>query len=203
MHVMQSTEPPPTSVPIDPLRDLGPDHLRRFTRAEYERMAELGFFLPEERVELLRGVVVRVSPQGPLHSDVVDRLNRILQRGLDEQARLRCQGPFAAGDDSEPEPDLAVYPEQDYSREHPTQALLLIEVSDSSLRKDRGIKREIYAEVGVPEYWVVDVQARTVEVYTQPGSAGYGRLVTYDRAQVISPEAFPELAVRLADVLPA
>jgi Uma2 family endonuclease len=203
MHVVQRTEPtlpPPSSLGPDQLRDLQPDGLRPFTRVEYERLAELGFFT-DERVELLRGAVVRMSPQGTPHSSVIMILNELLVLALHGRARVRPQLSFAANDDSQPEPDLMVVPPGDYREQHPSQALLLIEVSDSSLRKDRGIKRDLYAEVGVPEYWVVDVPGRKVEVYTQPGPSGYASLVTHDRQHTIAPAAFPDVRIDLADVL--
>jgi len=103
--------------------------------------------------------------------------------------------------DSEPEPDLMVSPLDDYDTAHPDEAYLLIEVSESSLSKDRGIKRRIYAERGVPEYWIVNLVDRCVEVYTEPQGDGYRTLVTYERGQSIRLARFEDVEVRVSDVM--
>jgi hypothetical protein len=111
-------------VAID-LQDIAPDGIRRLTRAEYDRMIEMGLF-EDERVELLHGVLVTMSPIGAPHASVVDRLNAILVLATHGRALVRVQNPFAASDDSEPEPDLALVPMGDYDDEHPQRALLVI-----------------------------------------------------------------------------
>ena len=177
------------------------ERVRPLKRIEYERLVELGAF-QDERIELLRGVLVAMTPQGPVHADVAAFIADILNDALRGHALIRCHSPFAASDDSEPEPDVAVYPRRRYFRAHPTLALLLVEVADSSLRQDRVLKAEIYAEAGVPEYWVVDVARGVVEVRTEPVAGQYGRLVTIARGESIALAAFPDVAVAGDDFLP-
>ena len=157
------------------LEDIKPATFRRLTRAEYEQMAELGMF-DDEKVELLRGMVVTMSPQGDRHTRTIIFLNRRLVELTNRTLDIRPGTPLAATDDSEPEPDFTITRHDPAAREHPTTALLVIEVSNSSLRRDRKIKREIYAEAKVPEYWIVDVSKDddlTVEVYTKPEGSTY------------------------------
>ena len=123
---------------------------RLLTRSEYVRIAETGIF-DRERVELIRGVVIRMSPIGPPHSDSVDELTEKLVTALVGRARVRIQHPFLAADESEPEPDVAVVPLGDYLTAHPDRAYLVIEVADSSLRKDRYVKAPLYAISNVEE----------------------------------------------------
>jgi Uma2 family endonuclease len=111
------------------------------------------------------------------------------------------QGPFAASEDSEPEPDLAVYPLQSYAHEHPSQALLVIEVADSSLPKDRRIKAPLYAAAGVPEYWIVDVVGRTFEIHSAPDNGRYTRMLRLTPGETIAVAAFPDVTVDVASIL--
>jgi Uma2 family endonuclease len=106
-----------------------------------------------ERVELIRGMVLTMSPIGPAHADPIDVLTRRLVLAMGDRAVVRVQQPFAASDDSEPEPDLALVPPGRYAADHPRQARLVIEVAQSSLTYDRETKAPLYAESGVPEYW--------------------------------------------------
>ena len=150
---------------------------RRFTRKEYHRMAETGILGRRERVELIRGEIVEMSPTGPRHSAFVDNLNRLLARRLPDDAIVRVQGPVALADDTEPQPDLAVLRVRDVPYKDrdawPEDALLVIEVAETSLAYDRSIKRRLYAEAGIAEYWVVDCAAETIEVHRGPGAEGY------------------------------
>jgi Uma2 family endonuclease len=180
---------------------LEPDTLRPISRAEYDRMVALGLF-EDEGVELLHGVLVAVSPQGPAHNEVIDRLNETLVPALLGRARVRIQGSFAASDDSQPEPDVAVFPRENYGTAHPTQALLVVEVSESSLEKDRSIKQELYAAVGVPEYWIVNLEDRVVEVYTQPENGIYTVTGTKGPEDTLSPLAFSDIRIRVGTLFP-
>ena len=177
---------------------------RRFTRKEYHRMAEVGILGEDDRVELIRGEVVEMSPIGPRHSAFVDNLNRLLARRLPDDAIVRVQGPVALTDDTEPQPDLTVlrrravpYKEREARAE---DAVLVIEVAESSLVYDRSTKRRLYAEAGIPEYWVVDCTAETVEVHRGPGPEGYRdvRLVTGEGT--VSLQAFPDVALKTTDI---
>jgi Uma2 family endonuclease len=179
-----------------------PLRIRPLRRAEYDRLVELGMFDDADRIELLRGSLVEMSPQGDVHSDCSGVLMTLLIRVLGDRASVRAHSPFAAGDYSEPEPDVAVYPPRRFGRGHPDRAFLVIEVSDSSLRTDRGLKSEIYAEAGVPEYWIVDLAHDVVEVRTAPADGHYTRTVTYGRAQRIALTAFPDVEPTTDDFLP-
>jgi Uma2 family endonuclease len=173
--------------------------IRPIRRVEYEKMAEVGLF-DGERVELLYGSIVRMSPIGPPHSSTVQKLNRLLLRALDEKAAIRIQSPFAASDESEPEPDLAVVPPGEYADAHPQQAWLTIEVADSSRKKDR-LKATLYAESGVTEYWIVDLVANLIEVHTEIVAGEYARVVPYRKGERISLACFPDVSIAVDDVL--
>jgi Uma2 family endonuclease len=195
MGLLQST------AVVDP-KHFEPERIRPLRRVEYDRLVELGVFDEDEKIELLRGVLVAMSPQGADHGYVIERLTKLFIDALGDRARLRPQAPFAASEISEPEPDLAVYPPAPYVRAHPDRALLVIEIAYSSLRKDRGIKAEIYAEAAVPEYWIVDLVHGGVEVRTAPQDGHYTRTLTYGRGESITVVAFPDIAIATDDFLP-
>lgn len=159
----------PTS---DWLADLAAERIRPLKRVEYERLVEAGVF-DDERIELLEGVIVEMSPQDPRHSGTVARLAELLTRLVSADCHVRSLLPFGASDDSLPEPDIAVVPRGDYDEAHPRRAHLIVEVANTSLRKDRSIKSALYARAGVPEYWVVDVADRRVEIRNQPKAGAY------------------------------
>jgi Uma2 family endonuclease len=183
------------------VEQLVPETVRPLSRAEYDRMVELGFFA-DERIELLRGMLVTMSPQGADHAEVVRRLTELLVLALQGRATVSPQCPFAALDDSEPEPDIALIPRVRSAREHPTEAFLIVEVAWSSLRKDRLVKAAIYAENGAREYWVVDLAAEEIEVYTEPRAGRYAAVSRHARGATIALVAFPDLRVAVDDVLP-
>jgi Uma2 family endonuclease len=168
--------------------------VRRFTRAEYDRLVALGFFRGE-RLELIHGTLLRMPPIGPPHAEVVSRLVELLLPPLVGRAKVRVQQPFCAVDDSEPEPDIAVVPPGDYSARHPSVALLVIEVAESSLSHDRDTKGPLYAASGVPEYWIVDVPRRTIEVFTEPRGDGYASSRQIAAGEGVTPSAFPDLTI--------
>ncbi|HEY3353889.1 MAG TPA: Uma2 family endonuclease [Polyangia bacterium] len=183
------------------LDEIGRERLRPLRRGEYDRLVALGCFA-DERLELLRGVLVAMSPQGALHAEVIRRLTRLLIVALGDTAVVQGQSPLALDDSSEPEPDVAVVPPGDYAEEHPARALLVIEVADSSLRKDRLVKGGLYAEAGIPEFWLVDLDARVVEVYRDPVDGRYTSASRVGREVVIRPVALPGLGLAVADFLP-
>jgi Uma2 family endonuclease len=189
-----------TMSPLDRLADLAPERVRPLKRTEYETMVVAGLF-EDERVELLEGVIVEMSPQSPSHAAAIQRLDRVLQRLIGDRASIRVQMPFAAGDLSLPEPDVAVVPLGDYETAHPARALLVIEVADSSLRKDRRLKVEVYARGVVPEYWVVSLGNGLVEVYTDPADGAYRRMTQVRRGERIRPAALPDIEIAVDDIL--
>lgn len=190
------------SMPMVDPRQLEPEVIRPLRRVEFDRMVEAQLFEEDERIELLRGVLVAMTRQGADHADCVALLTELLILALPRSAQVRCQLPFAAGEYSQPLPDVAVYPRSARTGSHPHEAVLIIEVSDSSLRKDRGIKAEIYAEAAVPEYWIVDLVHIAVEVRTAPRDGHYTRTVTYGRGDRIALVAFPDVVMATDDFLP-
>lgn len=175
--------------------------VRPLRRAEYDKLVELGAF-QGERIELLDGRLVKMSPIGPPHSSTIDKLTAQCVARLAGRALVRVQNPFAALEVSEPEPDLAIVPLGNYESEHPSQADLIIEVAESSLEYDRGPKLRVYAECGVPEYWIVNLVERCIEVYRKPGSGRYWQVQRHAEGS-LSSERHPELELRVDEVLPA
>ncbi len=185
-----------TAMQVDVLSHARP---RLLSRAEYDRMVDQGLFA-DERVELIRGILVEMSPIGSRHADPVDVLTRHFVRAMGDDAVVRVQQPFAASDDSEPEPDLALVPPRRYADSHPERAFLVIEVSDESLKYDRETKARLYAASGVPEYWIVDVNGRSVEVFDQPTADGYQRGRRFEGNHEIAPTAFPKALLRVGEL---
>ena len=183
---------------VDP-QLLAPERIRPLKRVEYDRMVDAGLFV-DERIELLRGVLVEMSPQGTGHADAVARMLRLCYEQLGRAYEIRPQLPFAASDDSEPEPDVMISPRGDYRKAHPERALLLIEVADSSLTKDRRIKAAIYAEVGVPEYWIVAVPAEEIEILSERMDGEYRARRVVGRDGVAVSQAVPGLAVSVEEL---
>lgn len=176
---------------------------RRWSRAEYERLVDVGVFRPEERLELIEGDILEMSPQSSRHAAVVQLVQQTLEGARSSGTSLRGQLPLALSDDSEPEPDLAVVAggPRDYLGGHPQTALLIVEVSDSSSPIDRGRKLALYARHGVPEYWIVDLTADRVVVHRGPGPDGYAeRTVLAAGDEIASPALARPVAVR--DLLP-
>ncbi|HWO23243.1 MAG TPA: Uma2 family endonuclease [Kofleriaceae bacterium] len=176
-----------------------PSPTRGISRLEYDRLVERGHLVGEP-IELLRGRLVTVMPQGTLHGNLVAWLGRELTLALGRGYMVRQQLPFAATDDSEPEPDIAVTRDDPDRRSHPSTALLVIEVADSSLDHDREEKSSIYAQANVPEYWIVDVKARAVDVLTHPAPDGYLRAARLGRGDVLRPTLLTGIELAVADL---
>jgi Uma2 family endonuclease len=175
---------------------------RRLTRAEYHRLGELGVLREDERVELIRGMLVEMAPIGPGHADVVDVLTEVFVTRLVGRAKVRIQQPLVAWDESEPEPDVALVPPGRYARAHPSEAFLVVEVADSSLDYDTETKAPLYAQSGFEEYWIVDVEARAVIVHTRPTAKGYGKIDRVAVGAVLAPARFPDVAIPVAALFP-
>jgi Uma2 family endonuclease len=174
---------------------------RRWTARELELLGKLGILGEEERVELLGGMIVPMTPPGSFHVDLVSRLNHALVKAAGEDVWVSPQNPLACGEDR-PQPDLAVVPRERLHREAlPDFALLVVEVSDSSLRRDR-LKAGVYARAGIPQLWLVDVQARAVEVHTEPDAeVGRYRSLRVLRGQdALTSPALPQLRLAVDDV---
>ena len=176
----------------------------RFTVDDYYRMGEVGILPPDVRVELVDGEIKQMPPIHPPHASIVDRLTIMLAARLPGIAHLRVQGPIHLDDYNEPQPDLTVMRfRDDYSRRHPTPAdvLLIIEVADTSLRYDRDDKMPRYGMAGIPEAWLVDVQAGTITVFTEPHAGGYGREQVVTRGQEIVSLAVEGLRLQVDEAL--
>jgi Uma2 family endonuclease len=143
---------------------------KRFRTTEYHRLIEAGVLGEDDHVELLEGVIVQMTPQGRPHARFLSTLNGLLVPALGGQYRVRVQLPLTLDESSEPEPDLAVVTRQaeDEAPQHPSTALLVIEVADSSVRADRLVKSRLYARARVVEYWIANVRLKTLEIYTDP-----------------------------------
>ena len=185
---------------VPDLQPIIAEGIRPLRRHEYEKLAELGAF-EDEKIELLYGVLVPMSPIGEPHCVAIERLMELFVTKLAGRARVRVQMPVAASDDSEPEPDLVVASLDEGLTCHPAKPLLVVEVAETSLAKDRGIKARLYAECGVPEYWVVDLVGRVIEIYRQPREGRYESLAVLGRGEVARPLAFPEVEVAVDSVL--
>lgn len=178
---------------------IDPAAVRPLKRVEYERLVDLGTF-EDERVELLYGAIVRMSPIGEPHNDAMARLNELLVLALHTRARLRPASSFAAGEYSEPEPDLLVVERTQFAG-RPDRAFLVIEISDSSLSTDRKIKKCLYAESGVPEYWIVNLDQKHIEVYDTIVDGKYTREQTYRTGESIRIGAFSDVVIAVSDVI--
>ena len=179
---------------------------RKFTVAEYYRMAEVGILRPEERVELIEGEVLVMAPPGPLHAGDVDRSNEVFSQLPRGQFLVRIQNPLRLDIGCEPEPDIMLLRRRAdyYTTAHPTPAdtLLVMEVADSSLEYDRGTKAHIYGRAGVPQTLVTNLREDCVEGFEQPGPEGYARHTIYRRGDKIRLVALPDLEVAVEDLLP-
>jgi len=177
--------------------------VHRWTREEYERMAAEGLFAPGARVELIDGIVYDMSPQKSPHTTCLHLALRLLTLHFSD-AYVRVQSPLALGDDSEPEPDLAVVQGtiEDYAVEHPTTAVLVVEVADSSLAHDKERKIPLYAQCGIPEAWLLNVPAKTLEVHRDPREGRYRSHQVLRIGDTVSPLARPEAQIAVADLFP-
>jgi Uma2 family endonuclease len=151
---------------------VGTVQLRRWTRQEYERLAELGVLGPEEHVELIEGEIVEMPPQLSRHTTGVYLAYEALRAIFGVGFVVRVQFPLALGQYSEPEPDIAVVAGtgRDFADAHPTSALLVVEVSDTTLSFDRDAKASLYAAAGIPEYWIVNLVQRQLEMHREPAA---------------------------------
>jgi len=178
---------------------------RLFTREEYHRMGEVGILTRSDRVELIRGEIIKMSPQGRRHRAFIDNLNHLLATGLAGRAIVSVQMPIVLADDTEPEPDVQIlrrravpYKEREA---YADDVLLLIEVAQSSLAYDRSTKLRLYGAAGIPEYWVVDCVAESIEVYRTPHADGYRDVTRIaGPTATVALQAFPDVALALAEI---
>jgi Uma2 family endonuclease len=180
---------------------------KRWSRAEYDRMIDAGVFAPAERVELIDGEILAMTPQNAPHAMAVSLAQRALGAGCGDGYVVRCQMPLALGRKSEPEPDIAIVPGSplDYPK-HPTTALLVVEAADTTPAFDRETKGPLYASAGIAEYWIVNLKDGVIEQYRDPvrtrAGWSYRMIQRWQRGDVISPLVKPDLVLPVANRLP-
>lgn len=176
---------------------------RLFTVEEYHRMAAAGIFHPDERVELIEGEIVQMSPIGPRHAGCVINANRLFITRLGERVVVSPQNPMVIQPRSEPQPDLLLLRPRavSYSHEHPTpeDVLLAVEVADTTARYDRLVKSRLYARAGIGEFWLLLTMDGAVEIYRTPGADAYTGVTRHGAGEMMSPLAFPEASFAVAD----
>lgn len=175
---------------------------RRFTVAEYYKLAEAGILTEDDRVELIRGDLIEMTPIGLRHSETVDLAADVLKSRLSDRARVKVQNPIHLAEDTEPQPDLTVCQAREYLENHPTPAdiFLVVEVADSSIERDRA-KLLVYARAGVRELWLVDLTTDTIEVYREPAPDGYRLVRRVLRGDMLTVEAFPDVHIPVTEIL--
>jgi Uma2 family endonuclease len=184
--------------------------VRRWTRAEYDRLVALGVF-DREPLELVGGQLIVAEPQSAYHAGGIRAVDYALRAALPPGWIVSVQSPVSIDDESEPEPDVSIVPGRltDYRDAHPSRPVLVIEVAESSLRFDRQRKGSLYARAGLPDYWIVNLVDRVLEVYRDPGpepSAPFGwayrSVVTLAPPAVVEPAELSGVRVAVADLLP-
>lgn len=178
---------------------------RLFTVAEYHQMTQSGILAEDDRVELIEGEIVEMSPIGSRHAACVKRLNRLLTQQVGERALIGVQDPIRLSEHSEPQPDLTLLRLRSdfYALAHPEpdEVLLLIEVAETSAGFDREVKVSLYARAGISELWLVDLAGERVEIYRQPSAQGYEEVRQLQRGQHLSPQAFRDLTITVDEIL--
>lgn len=179
---------------------------RAMPRAEYHALIRDGVLDEDDKVELLRGTITAKPPEGVAHARAIVFLNEHFVLAVSPAVKVRVQMPLTLGDDSEPEPDIALVTAAEAARtdEHPHTALLVVEVAGSSLKQDRELKAGIYARAGIPEYWIVNLEARCVEVHRDPDplDGRYATLLTTTAPDVVVPTGLPHAALRMDTLFP-
>ncbi len=178
---------------------------RKFTIQEYHQMLDSGIIAMDERIELLKGEIIAMSPIGIKHAACVRRLNNILSQHLQGEAIIDIQNPLELDNLSEPQPDIALLkPRADfYATAHPQSKdiFLIIEVADRTLKSDREVKIPLYAENQIAEVWLVDINGESIEVYREPRNNKYQTVFCFRRGQTLSPLVFSPVNIAVKDIL--
>jgi Uma2 family endonuclease len=176
-----------------------------FTVTNYFAMARIGYFAVDDRVELLEGLIVASPPPGPLHASVTMDVEDALRSAVGHRASVRGQMPLLLSPRSAPEPDVAVVPgtSKDYRKSHPTRALLVVEISESSLPHDRLTKSRIYARANIPEYWIVNLRDGTLEVMRgpDPGKRVFTSIEELGAGDLVELVALPGVTISVEDLV--
>ena len=177
----------------------------RLNVSQYHQMSEAGIFSENDKVELINGEIIEMSPIGRRHAACVDRINRLFSNILGIKVLVRVQNPIILNNLSEPEPDIALLkPRADFyesGHPQPQDIFLLIEVADSSLEYDRDVKIPLYASSGISEVWLVDIYEQVIIVYRYPSENGYSDIQTLSRGEKLSIQTFPEINLVVNDIL--
>jgi Uma2 family endonuclease len=175
----------------------------RFTVEEYHKMAEAGVLSEDDRVELIEGEVVQMTPLGWRHARCVSNLTMLLARFAGDRYVVSVQNPMIVDEHGEPQPDLALLREVPTGRlPGPGEVVLVVEVADTTLSYDKNVKLPLYARAGIPEAWIVDLQGDLVEVHAGPRANGYARTSRYDREEGrLRSEALQDLAMPVDQIL--
>ena len=172
---------------------------------EWRRMGEANIFPPDSRVELINGEILDMAPIGSCHAGHLKIINKLFTRLMPDDLITSIQDPLQLGDLSEPEPDfMLLKPHEDfYTSRHPTvyDVLLLIEVADSSLRFDQTEKLHLYAQHGVPEYWLLNLNELCLEVYRKPSGDAYAEKTTLHQGDIITLSQLPNLSIQVSAML--
>jgi Uma2 family endonuclease len=195
------------STQSNPIFTLEPNFLKRWTVEDYHRMSELGILDSNERTELIAGQIILMAAKGTPHVTALRLLAIALDTILaDWPVFVSTQDPIQLDDFSEPEPDLTVVRGTvlDYANHHPcpNQVCLVVEVADSTLKRDCEVKDKVYAQAGIADYWVLDVNNRQLHIFRNPTPTGYSSHLILSEPNQISPLAFPHLILTLTSILP-
>ena len=178
---------------------------RRFSVKEYYLMADAGILSPRDRVELIDGEIVQMAPIGSYHAACVDTLSNLFKEMLGRRVIVRVQNPVRLGERSEPEPDVALLrPRADAYRDAhpgPDDVMLIVEVSHSTVEYDRDVKTPLYAEAGIPELWLVNLDEDYIDGLSDPVGAGYRTRRRYARGERIAPALLPDAALDVSEIL--
>jgi Uma2 family endonuclease len=173
----------------------------RWTLAEFERLAELGILTEDDRIELIGGELVPMSPKGNRQENVKTRLLNTILRQLPAELEIAIELGWRPNDDTYLEPDILVFRNAaDPSRVAPSEVLLAVEIAVSSLSYDTGRKAQVYAALGVPEYWVINAVTLDTRLHRQPSLTGYARMIEAPRSETLVPLMVAPIAVRLDDL---
>jgi Uma2 family endonuclease len=177
---------------------------RLFTSEEYHRLTQVGILSEEDRVELIEGEIIEMSPIGSRHAACVKRLNRLFSLQVGQRALVSVQDPIYLDQRSEPQPDLALLqPRLDFyiqAHPQPQEVLLVVEVAETSVEVDRQVKVPLYARSSIPEVWLVDLVTECIEVYLKPLAQSYETVQRFQRGQYLSIQVFPDLEIAVNDV---
>ena len=178
---------------------------RLFTVDEYVAIYEKGIIPDDERTELIDGEIIEMAPMGMQHEANVDDGTRILVRAVGDRAIVRVQGSLTVDEGNRPQPDLMLLKLRDGGYRDrpagPTDVLLIIEVSDSTLANDRGAKLTRYAQADIPEVWIENIPDRVIEAYRNPVDGEYTESRTYRPGETISPTAFPDIELSVSQLI--